>query len=104
MPLFAIRLMAASGYCLCTASTKPAAITISPSQLGNRIRIFIFKAYVCKKIGMKLRETIEQVWQARENLTEQWAQDAVRAVIEEVDKGRLRVAEPGGAGWQVNEW
>jgi 2,3,4,5-tetrahydropyridine-2-carboxylate N-succinyltransferase len=53
---------------------------------------------------MKLRETIEQVWQARETLTEQWAQDAVRSVIEEVDKGRLRVAEPGEAGWQVNEW
>src|SRR5690606_12146515 len=32
--------------------------------------------------------------------------DAVRAVIEEVDKGRLRVAQPSpdGEGWVVNEW
>src|SRR5213079_2271495 len=30
--------------------------------------------------------------------------DAVRGVIEEIDKGRLRVAEPGANGWQVNEW
>jgi 2,3,4,5-tetrahydropyridine-2-carboxylate N-succinyltransferase len=30
--------------------------------------------------------------------------DAVRAVIEEVDKGRLRVASPSDKGWQVNEW
>jgi 2,3,4,5-tetrahydropyridine-2,6-dicarboxylate N-succinyltransferase len=30
--------------------------------------------------------------------------DAVRAVIEEVDKGRLRTASPADAGWQVNEW
>lgn len=30
--------------------------------------------------------------------------DAVRAVIEEVDKGRLRVAEPDGGDWRVNDW
>ena len=30
--------------------------------------------------------------------------DAVRAVIEEVDKGRLRTASPTANGWQVNEW
>ncbi len=28
--------------------------------------------------------------------------DAVKAVIEEVDKGRLRTAEPTAEGWQVN--
>src|SRR4029079_663208 len=34
--------------------------------------------------------------------------DAVRGVIEELDKGRLRVASPNenavGHGWMVNEW
>ncbi len=32
--------------------------------------------------------------------------NAVRAVIEDVDKGRLRVAQPtaNGGDWQVNEW
>jgi 2,3,4,5-tetrahydropyridine-2-carboxylate N-succinyltransferase len=30
--------------------------------------------------------------------------EAVRAVIEEVDKGRLRVATPTDEGWKVNEW
>ncbi len=30
--------------------------------------------------------------------------DAVRAVIEEVDKGRLRTAAPSDSGWVVNEW
>jgi 2,3,4,5-tetrahydropyridine-2-carboxylate N-succinyltransferase len=30
--------------------------------------------------------------------------EAVRSVIEGVDKGRLRVAEPLEDGWQVNEW
>jgi 2,3,4,5-tetrahydropyridine-2-carboxylate N-succinyltransferase len=30
--------------------------------------------------------------------------DSVRAVVEEVDKGRLRVAEPTAEGWVVNDW
>jgi len=53
---------------------------------------------------MKLRESVEQAWQNRELLREDSTQDAIRSVIEEVDKGRLRVAEPGEHGWQVNEW
>ncbi|ANE53078.1 2,3,4,5-tetrahydropyridine-2,6-dicarboxylate N-succinyltransferase [Flavisolibacter tropicus] len=53
---------------------------------------------------MQLRETIEKVWQNRELLGEAAYQEAVRAIIEEVDKGRLRVAEPTGNNWQVNEW
>jgi len=53
---------------------------------------------------MKLRESVEQAWQNRELLREDSTQDAIRTVIEEVDKGRLRVAEPGENGWQVNEW
>ena len=53
---------------------------------------------------MKLRESIEQAWQNRALLQDPAFADAVRAVIEEVDKGRLRVAEPTENGWNVNEW
>src|SRR6476661_2306678 len=53
---------------------------------------------------MNLRETIEQAWQNREMMSYQAFQESVRKVIEEVDKGRLRVAEPTAEGWQVNEW
>ena len=53
---------------------------------------------------MKLRASIEQAWQNRELLQQLTFQDAVKSVIEEVDKGRLRVAEPGDNGWTVNEW
>jgi 2,3,4,5-tetrahydropyridine-2-carboxylate N-succinyltransferase len=53
---------------------------------------------------MNLRETIEQAWTNREMMSYQAFQDGVRSVIEEVDKGRLRVAEPTADGWQVNEW
>lgn len=53
---------------------------------------------------MDLRKLIEEAWSNRDLLKEQQYPDAVRAVIEEVDKGRLRVAEPGEQGWTVNEW
>jgi 2,3,4,5-tetrahydropyridine-2-carboxylate N-succinyltransferase len=57
-----------------------------------------------KKFAMKLRESIEQAWTNRELLSSHDYQDAIRAVIEEVDKGVLRVAEPIENGWLVNEW
>ncbi len=40
----------------------------------------------------------------RELLKDACYTDAVRAVIEELDKGRLRVASPEDGRWQVNEW
>jgi 2,3,4,5-tetrahydropyridine-2-carboxylate N-succinyltransferase len=53
---------------------------------------------------MDLRSLIEIAWANRELLKDSTYTDAVRAVIEEVDKGRLRVAEPAESGWVVNEW
>jgi 2,3,4,5-tetrahydropyridine-2-carboxylate N-succinyltransferase len=57
-----------------------------------------------KFFAMKLRESVEQAWQNREMLSYAGIVNDIKAVIEEVDKGRLRVAEPTESGWQVNEW
>ncbi|HSR38783.1 MAG TPA: 2,3,4,5-tetrahydropyridine-2,6-dicarboxylate N-succinyltransferase [Phnomibacter sp.] len=43
-------------------------------------------------------------WADRELLKHHDYTSAVEAVIEEVDKGRLRVASPSENGWVVNEW
>lgn len=51
-----------------------------------------------------MKELIAEAWNQRELLKEIKYSDAVRAVIEEVDKGRLRTAGPVSDGWQVNEW
>lgn len=51
-----------------------------------------------------MQSLINEAWNNRELLKEPKYADAVRAVIEEVDKGRLRTAAPTGDGWQVNEW
>jgi 2,3,4,5-tetrahydropyridine-2-carboxylate N-succinyltransferase len=52
-----------------------------------------------------MRSTIEKAWENRELLKEQHTQDVIAHVIEDIDKGILRVAEPNENGeWIVNEW
>lgn len=53
---------------------------------------------------MEIKELIQEVWSDRSLLQQDKYKDAVKAVIEEVDKGRLRTASPTEQGWQVNEW
>jgi 2,3,4,5-tetrahydropyridine-2-carboxylate N-succinyltransferase len=53
---------------------------------------------------MDLKPLILEAWGNRELLKDQKYTDAVRTVIEEVDKGRLRTASPSDNGWVVNEW
>jgi 2,3,4,5-tetrahydropyridine-2-carboxylate N-succinyltransferase len=53
---------------------------------------------------MDLKAKIEAAWNDRALLKEETYSNAVREVIEEVDKGRLRVAEQVENDWVVNEW
>jgi 2,3,4,5-tetrahydropyridine-2-carboxylate N-succinyltransferase len=52
----------------------------------------------------ELQRTIENAWDNRELLQDQEVQDAIRKVINLLDNGTVRVAEPLKEGWQVNEW
>ena len=52
----------------------------------------------------ELQSIIEQAWENRALLQETKTTDAIRSVIELLDSGKLRVAEPVAEGWQVNEW
>jgi 2,3,4,5-tetrahydropyridine-2-carboxylate N-succinyltransferase len=51
-----------------------------------------------------MQATIEQAWENREMLKEVSVQKTIREVIEEIDKGRIRIAEPSLDGWKVNDW
>tara|TARA_R110002124_G_scaffold191147_2_gene358594 strand:- start:612 stop:1427 length:816 start_codon:yes stop_codon:yes gene_type:complete len=51
-----------------------------------------------------LREIIEKAWNNRALLKEKETILAIRKVIDLLDAGTLRVAEPTSDGWQVNEW
>ena len=52
----------------------------------------------------EVRAVIEQAWEQRELLQKEETQNAIRAVVDALDAGTLRVAEPTETGWQVNEW
>lgn len=52
----------------------------------------------------ELQKIIENAWNNRELLQESSVQKAIREVVNLLDSGTLRVAEPTNEGWQVNEW
>ena len=49
-------------------------------------------------------ENINKAWENRDLLKDNNIQETIREIIEEVDKGRLRVAEKSNNSWQVNDW
>jgi len=51
-----------------------------------------------------LKQVIESVWDDRSLLKEVEVQQAIRSVIEQLDKGQLRVAQQDSDQWIVNEW
>lgn len=57
-----------------------------------------------KNTMAELKDMIVAAWNNRELLKEVDHMEAVKTLIEEVDKGRLRTASPTENGWQVNEW
>ena len=52
----------------------------------------------------EIREIIETAWDNRDLLKEEKTIQTIRKVVDLLDKGALRVAEPTASGWQVNEW
>ncbi len=51
-----------------------------------------------------LRQKIEEAWDNRDLLKDADYQKAIRDLVELLDKGKVRVAEPTDEGWQVNQW
>ncbi len=52
----------------------------------------------------EFKSIIESAWENRELLKSVETQAAINSVVELLDKGLIRIAEPEGAGWVVNEW
>jgi 2,3,4,5-tetrahydropyridine-2-carboxylate N-succinyltransferase len=53
---------------------------------------------------IELQSMIEKAWDNRSLLKEESTQKAIRTVVDLLDKGEVRVAEPTADGWKVNEW
>lgn len=47
---------------------------------------------------------IENAWENKSLLQSEETKNAIREIIELLDKGKVRVAEPTPDGWKVNEW
>jgi 2,3,4,5-tetrahydropyridine-2-carboxylate N-succinyltransferase len=65
------------------------------------------EAYICIlniKIMTDYRPIIEAAWEDRSLLEQAETQDAIRAVINQIDAGELRCAAPSEEGWIINEW
>jgi len=53
---------------------------------------------------MNLEKLIENAWVDRTLLNEKEVILAIKTVVDDLDIGRRRIAEPVNGGWQVNEW
>ena len=51
-----------------------------------------------------IKKLVEETWEDRSKLSQPEVVQAIEFVIEELDKGRLRTAEPTSDGWKVNDW
>jgi len=47
---------------------------------------------------------ITQAWEDNSLVAQSDTIDAIRETMELLDQGKIRVAEPSGSGWHVNEW
>jgi len=52
----------------------------------------------------EIKEIIEKAWENKELLKDEVTRNTIREVVNLLDVGKLRVAEPIAGGWQVNEW
>ena len=51
-----------------------------------------------------MKDIIESAWNNRTLLEESETQNTIRKVIDQLDQGKIRVAEPIADSWKVNEW
>lgn len=84
--------------------SRPRVFAVKQNESRRLAPLKLSYCMFAKIFRMSLQAQIQQAWADRELLKDAQYSDAVRAVIEEVDKGRLRVAAPTDNGWVVNEW
>uniref|UniRef100_UPI004047D82F 2,3,4,5-tetrahydropyridine-2,6-dicarboxylate N-succinyltransferase n=1 Tax=Roseivirga sp. TaxID=1964215 RepID=UPI004047D82F len=53
---------------------------------------------------VELKELVEAAWENRELLKDKQTVLAIKSIVEDLDRGDIRVAEPSANGWVVNEW
>ncbi len=52
----------------------------------------------------QMKSFIDKLWEDRSLLENEKNKEIIRGIIDDLDKGKIRVAEPSGNIWVVNEW
>ncbi|NNE55721.1 MAG: 2,3,4,5-tetrahydropyridine-2,6-dicarboxylate N-succinyltransferase, partial [Flavobacteriales bacterium] len=52
----------------------------------------------------ELKNKVEAAWEDRSQLQNSSTVEAIEKVLELIDLGKLRTAQPAGEEWQINEW
>ena len=66
--------------------------------------VMLFSKNVYLKKNIMLKTLIESAWNDRSLLNKENIKNAVFEVVENLDKGTIRVADYSDNGWHVNEW
>lgn len=53
---------------------------------------------------MERAKAINEIWENRDLLSQQSSQEIIQSIIEDLDKGLIRVCEPDNGNWIVNDW
>ncbi len=54
--------------------------------------------------NLDLKSIVDEAWENRTLLENQAVKKSIQEIILSLDNGKIRVAEPSGNGWKVNEW
>ena len=52
----------------------------------------------------EIKQKIEEIWADRKLLEKEENKVIIRNIIDDLDRGKIRVAAPSGNNWIVNEW
>ncbi len=74
-------------------------IAVRPVAIGG-----LGPAPAAVPIFVTMRDEIEKAWDDRALLKERRTVEAIEHVIDLLDKGELRVADPENGEWRVNDW
>jgi len=72
----------------------------------SRIFTLFLRFYGNKLLNNRMEKAslVEEIWNNRALLEKKESIDTIKSIIEDLDKGKIRVASPDGDKWVVNEW
>jgi 2,3,4,5-tetrahydropyridine-2,6-dicarboxylate N-succinyltransferase len=90
------------GFCQAEIKRRAGGLILKEQDVMLQKKIIF--AQILKEMMTEIQSIIEKAWENRALLQEETTTSTIRKVIDLLDQGKLRVAEPTENGWLVNEW